>query len=504
MQCNSIFTFLTLCPAVFTLTSCSKAAETKPNILFVISDDQSWPFASAYGSKCVTTPAFDRVAKMGCLFTNAYVTSPGCSPSRASLLTGLYPWQIEEAGTHASSFPSRYLCFPEILEQHGYHTGFTGKGWAPGNWKVSGRKNNPAGTEYNDAKLTPPYKGISSIDYFTNFRRFLSERSAQTPFCFWLGGHEPHRNFEAGSWIKEGYSLTKAEVPSFLPDSDLIRGDILDYAVEIEWFDKQLMKCIEFLDSLHELDNTLIIVTSDNGMAFPDAKANCYDAGIHVPMAICWGNHMKGSQIVDALVSTVNIAPTLFNAAGILVKNPRSGESLLPLMTGEQEKYKMQAVFAGRERHSFSRYNNLGYPVRAMRWKNYLLVHNFKPGLWPAGDPTSLNEKGDFETGFAYFDIDDSPSKTYLIDNRENPGIRPYFEASTEKRPEYQLFDLSKDAACMNNLALDKAYSKVLDQLKRLLHEKLVITQDPRTGLNHEIWETYPRLEGKMRNFPKP
>ena len=123
--------------------------KTPANILFVIADDQSYPHASAYGSTLVSTPGFDHVAATGALFTNFYVTSPGSSPSRASILTGLYPWQIEAAGTHASSFPAKYTCFPDILRQAGYHIGYTGKGWAPGDWQVSGRPHNPAGPVYS-------------------------------------------------------------------------------------------------------------------------------------------------------------------------------------------------------------------------------------------------------------------------------------------------------------------------------------------------------------------
>ena len=496
--------FFTLLPAFTSFAYGRSTSEIKPNILFAIADDQSYPYTSAYGSKCVSTPAFDFVAKKGCQFTNAYVTSPGCSPSRASILTGLYPWQIEEAGTHASSFPSKYICYPDILKQNGYHIGYTGKGWAPGNWNVSGRPYNPAGPEYNNAKLKAPYSGISPIDYVSNFRKFLSDRPADAPFCFWFGAHEPHRDFEEGSWKKEGYSLNKAEVPGFLPKNDLIRGDVLDYAVEIEWFDKQLMNFIEELKRINELDNTIIIVTADNGMAFPDAKANCYDQGIHVPLAICWGSRIKGSQVINALASTVNIAPTLFEAAGIKVNHQLSGISMLPLMQGKKELYGVETIFAGRERHSFSRYNNLGYPVRAVRWKNYILVHNFKPDLWPAGDPKVINEKNQSEQAFAFYDIDDSPSKTFVIENKDKSDIKPFFEAAVGKRPEFELFDVIKDPACMSDLAKEKAFSKVLVQMKTMLNEKLITTKDSRIGSNPEIWETYPRLEGKMRNFPQP
>ncbi|HTK75112.1 MAG TPA: sulfatase-like hydrolase/transferase, partial [Gemmataceae bacterium] len=138
------------------------AAEPKrPNVLLVVADDQSFPHTSAAGYKAVRTPAFDRVAREGVLFANGCAASPGCSPSRAALLTGRHPWMLEQAGTHASEFPAKYAAYPDLLEKAGYHVGFTGKGWGPGDWKVSGRDRNPAGPAYQTRKLVPPYSGIS-------------------------------------------------------------------------------------------------------------------------------------------------------------------------------------------------------------------------------------------------------------------------------------------------------------------------------------------------------
>src|SRR5207248_10574672 len=106
----------------------------RPNILVAIADDQSFPHTSIMGYKAVNTPAFDRVAREGVLFTSAFAASPGCSPSRAALLTGLHDWQIEQAGTHDSDFPAKYVVYPDLLEKAGYAVGCTGKGWGPGNW----------------------------------------------------------------------------------------------------------------------------------------------------------------------------------------------------------------------------------------------------------------------------------------------------------------------------------------------------------------------------------
>lgn len=472
----------------------------KPNILFVISDDQSFPHASAYGSNMVATPGFDLVAKQGVLFTNAYVTSPGCSPSRASILTGLYPWQLEEAGSHASSFSSKYTCFPDLLEKAGYKIGYTGKGWAPGNWAISGRSHNPAGPEYNAHTLKPPYSGISKTDYTANFIEFLSERKAGQPFYFWLGTNEPHRPFEDSSWIKKGYTIKQATVPGFLPENTVIKSDLLDYSTEIAWFDSHLVKCINELKRIGEFDNTIIIVTSDNGMSFPYAKANCTDAGIHIPMAICWSKNIRSGQVVKSLVSSIDFAPTILEATGVKADRSLSGQSLLPLLNGNQKAYTADVIYAGRERHSFSRYNNLGYPMRSIRWKHYLLVRNFHPERWPAGDPKET--LSDSSLHDAFYDIDDGPSKEYLIKHQNDPAVVEYFNAAMgKKRPEYELYDLEKDVSCLHNVADKSSYAQVFATMKKKLNDKLVQTKDTRLDNNPEVWESYPRLEGPMRNF---
>ena len=293
-----------------------------PNILFIITDDQSFPYCSAYGSSLVKTPGFDYIASQGCLFQNAYVTSPGSSPSRASILSGMYPWQIKEAGTHCSYFPKDIICFTDILEDKGYSVGYTGKGWGPGDWH--GRKRNPAGEVYNQKKLLPPYKGISAIDYVENFKNFFNNARKDKPFCFWVGFNEPHRGFEQNSWRKEGKLLTNVNIPGFLPDDEVVKGDLLDYAVEIEWLDSQVLKIIEFLKENDAFDDTLIIMTSDNGMPFPNAKAPCYDAGIHVPLAICWGDRVKRKN-TDVIISSIDFAPTIYK----LNENYRSAKRIV-------------------------------------------------------------------------------------------------------------------------------------------------------------------------------
>ena len=325
---------------LFALSTSHVSAAGRPNILVAISDDQSFPHASAYGCSGIETPAFDRVAREGVLFRNAFAASPGCSPCRAALLTGRHTWQIEHAGTHASYFSTKYRTFPEILSEHGYFTGHTGKGWGPGNYQKDGRQHNPAGPAFSKLTARPPYKGIRSTDYAANFADFLNQKPDDAPFCFWYGASEPHRSFEKGAGLKAGKKLEDVAVPEFLPDRPEIRSDILDYFVEIEWFDTHLGRMLDLLEQQGELENTLIIVTSDNGMAFPRAKANCYEYGIHMPLAIRWGSEVRGDRTCDDLVGFVDLTATILDAAGVphpSTEFPPAGRSLQNILESDRE-----------------------------------------------------------------------------------------------------------------------------------------------------------------------
>lgn len=483
-------------------TDASRAG-VRPNILMVVLDDQSYPYTSAYGCGCVSTPGFDFVANHGAMFTNAYVTSPGSSPSRASILTGLYPWQIEEAGTHASSFPSRYICYPDMFKAEGYAVGFTGKGWGPGDWKASGRPYNPAGPDFNEILLDPPTKGICPIDYASNFADFLDHKEDGVPFCFWIGTKEPHRAYEKDSWIAAGLDTASAYVPGFLPDVPEVRGDVMDYVLEIQWADKHLCTVLDELRSRGMLDNTVIVVTADNGMSFPHSKATCYDAGLHVPLAMCWPGHIPEGTVVVEEVTTVDLLPTFLEAAGISFDPGYrfSGKSLLGRLSGKRKFADDAPLFAGRERHASARAGNLGYPIRSVRVGNWLLVRNFHPERYPAGDPVHYDKNND-KLVDGYEDIDSSPSKKFLIAHRDDTLMKLYFDKAMGFRPEYELFNLEEDPDCFSNLASAPDCAKVLRKMRKKLDRKLRRDGDSRYGKNPEIWESYPKLEGRIRLFP--
>jgi uncharacterized sulfatase len=477
---------------------------SKPNILFAIADDHSFPHTSIYGFPEIATPGFDQVAKNGILFHNAFVAAPQCSPSRAAILTGRNIWQLEEAGTHASSFPKKFPVFTDLLESAGYKIGYTGKPWGPGNWKIEGWERNPVGPEYNQKVVeSVPASGINSRDYAGNFSAFLDEKNEGEPFFFWYGGHEPHRVYEAGSGVKAGKNLEKVSVPAFLPDHEITQNDVLDYNLEIEYFDSHLLKMLQLLEEKGELQNTLVVVTADNGMPFPYAKANLQEYGTHVPLAISWPQKINKNLQSTELVSTIDLAPTFLEIVGLPPVYGMTGRSLTKLLYSSAADQKIRDfVLTGRERHTHARPDNLGYPARALRTKDFLLVKNYEPERWPIGDPVPINAENDkrsqvesFKALYpGYHDIDDSPSKTYMMNHQG-----PLFEMAFGKRPSWQLYDIQKDAECLHDLSQDPFYAEELKTLSDKLDKVLEEQGDPRI-FGSEIFDSYPRYSS-MRNF---
>ncbi len=507
----------------------------RPNILFAISDDQSFAHTGFAGAKLVNTPAFDRIANEGIYFTNCIAGSPGCAPSRSSIVTGRHHWQNEQSGQHASSWMKKYIPFVDLLDANGYITGKTGKGVAPFQYARDKndslwRDTDAAGIAHSNIRYqkgTPEDErtadGIAADNYFENFKYFMENIRGNKPFFFWYGCKEPHRVYEKDSWKRNNKISENVNVPEFMPDSDVVKGDMLDYAVEIDWFDLHLKRMIDYLEETGELDNTIVVVTSDNGMSFPRAKANCYEYGIHVPLAIRFPKEYPGGRVVDDLIGFADLAPTILEITGTSPKGmlPISGRSVLNILKSKKEGIvdnSKRYVFAGRERHSSSRYKNWGYPQRAIRSHDYLLIWNIKPERWPAGAPRRINpeatdellpmhgidELGVHHSEWAYTDIDAAPSKSFIIENRQDKDVKQYFDWAVNKRPEFELYDIKNDPYNLNTLIGNSKYAKIEKQLKKALFNELKKTEDPRVvGPNKEVFDSYLRYS-PIRDFPKP
>ena len=436
---------------VMAMTTCVLAgAEAKtagrPNILFCFADDWAWPHAGVYGDKVVKTPAFDRLAKEGVLFQHAFVSSPSCTPSRNAILTGQQFYRLERGANLKGPLDAKHPNFMFLLREAGYEVGHRSKAWGPGDFKKGGYTEHPCGPE-------------------VNFEEFMNSRDKGNPFCFWFGTNDPHRPYSKGKGAQSGIDLDKIHVPKFYPDEREIRSDIADYYYAVQRWDNDVANALKLLEQAGELDNTIVVMTGDNGIPFPRCKTNLYDWGVRAPLAIRWGSKIKPGRTVTDFVSLTDLAPTFLEAAGVEVPADMTGHSLIPVIKAEGEgridKSRDFMVF-GRERHLAD------YPMRGLRTDKWLLILNLKPDLWPAGDPDK------------YIDCDRGPTKELILSGANNPATKKYYDMCFGKRGPVELYDCENDPEQVNNLANDPKYAETLEKLRTQLVNYLKTTKDPR------------------------
>ena len=482
MTSRSVLICGLLATVLLGLLASFRPADDRPNILFVIADDWSWLHAGAYGDSTVSTPTMDRLAADGLLFEHAYVASPSCTPSRASIVTGQWFWRLGAGANLYGPLPPEHPVYPELLEHSGYHVGFTRKGWAPG--LLGDRTRNPAG------------------DRYPSLEEFLAARPAGNPFMFWFGTHDPHRVYEPGSGIESGIDTSRMQVPTVFPDLPDVRSDIADYYYEVQRIDRELAEMLSFLEQEGELEHTLVVITSDNGMPFPRAKSMLYDLGTRVPLIMHWPGTIPPGRRVTDLVSLVDLAPTFLEIGGLKPPEVMDGQSLIPLMTSTESGLvdsSRTKVYFGKERHVPSQVSpdGGGYPMRAIRTHDYLYIRNFRPDRWPAGTP---DDGRAFLSGAWYSDVDGSPTKHHMIARREeSPADEARYRLAFGKRPGEELYDLHADPDQMNNLALDPESASVKRMLWNQLLETLHATHDPRVLGTGNFFDMQPYTGGIVR-----
>lgn len=465
------------------LASWSMAQAGPPNVLFCIADDASAHFG-AYGCDWVKTPNIDRLAKRGITFDGAYTPTAKCAPSRAAILTGRNPWQLEEAANHQPFFPHQYKAFTEALSEADVYVGAQGKFWGPGEAKTADGQKRTWGL------VTSGRSSQDANDQGAKFREFLAARPKDKPFFFWFGSTNPHRTYERDSGLAAGKKPTDVDhVPAYWPDNDTVRRDMLDYAIEVELYDAQVGSLLKVLEESGEAENTLVVVTSDHGMPFPRVKGHNYDLSNRVPLVACWpkGIVEPGRRTGD-FVPNIDFCPTFLELFG--VDPTKSG---LHTITGRsftdvlqnQPQHDRSFVILGRERNDVrarpGTEAGLGYPVRGIREGNLLYLHNFAPDRWPCGN---------VELGL--LDTDASPTKSLV----EGLGRGDkYWEFCFGKRPAEELFDLATDPDCVKNLATDGAYRETIAKLHGKLIAQLKQQNDPRILGQGDVFDRYPTFK---------
>ncbi|PHR90019.1 MAG: sulfatase [Blastopirellula sp.] len=503
-------------------------ADERPNVLFCFSDD--WGrYASIYQdpdrsglNDVINTPALDAIGRSGVVFNNAFVSAPTCTPSRAAVVTGM---PFYRCGTNAflrcreygkSRDPYKSLPgFSELLVKNDYHV----MHWGKTTNKSAGRrdrKNELPINHFSQAVSAAADKEARKKEIFSlvraNFRTFLDDKKEGKPFFYWFGPHNSHRQWTRGSgkaiWGLDPDSL-KGKVPAFLPDVHDVREDLADYLGEALAWDGMVNELVQELKARGELDNTLIIVSGDHGMpGMPHGKCNLHDFGSMVSLLVSWPQRVTPGRRVDDFVSLMDIAPTVLEATDTDRPDHMLAKSFLESLTSKKSGIIDAArdhVIIGRERHvGEARKDRTPYPSRALRTSDFLLIRNFKPKRAPMGDvykSDATTEQLLKDHYLAYPDMDGSPTKVFLMNNRDS--YPKYFDFAFSTRPEFELYDLKSDPDQIKNVATDPAYSKDLRDLTDRMMNELRETGDPRVIGDGNTFDRKPFVDPTFVPPPK-
>jgi len=277
--------------------------------------------------------------------------------------------------------------------------------------------------------------------------------------------------------------LAKIKLFDCFPDTEAVRSDVADYYFEVQRFDSDVARALEKLEQIGELDNTIVVVTGDHGMPFPRCKSNIYDSGSRVPMAVSWPGKIKPGRTVSDFVSTTDLAATFLEAASVEVPDAMTGKSWLPIFersSDDQINPGRDHVIFGKERHVPSQESPDwgGYPMRAIRTSEYLLIENYRPDRWPNGTPNYLKATIDHAW---LADTDNGPTKSWIVNHRDDDeSHKRSYELCFGKRPRFELFDITADPEQLTNIAESPEHRDAKEKLHAALMKELHETGDPR------------------------
>lgn len=448
-------------------------AAEKPHILFLLSDDHSYPYLGCYGCPDVRTPHLDRLAAEGMRCDRMFVTCPQCVPSRASLMTGQSPVAVRMV-RFTSPLPPQVAALPDLLKQAGYFTGVGGRNYHLDGPPGSGPR---AATEIaavlerhklRTFKDRVDHVGPPGGNHAQIFEDFLARVPEGRPWFFWLGFSDPHHVWDADASPYGRPDPQKLTLPPHLPDLPAVRADLARYLGEIERLDRDVQRVLDVLARRGLAENTVVFFLGDNGMAFPHGKGYLYDPGIHVPLIVRWPGVVPPGSSTTALLSGEDFAPTLLELAGVQPPAEMSGISFLPLLRGQPfagRKY----IFAERGPHGGDGNMRPDIPAanfdlaRCVRSDRFKLIYNATP-----------------HQRVQPVDSARDPGWQAIVAAHQAGQLLPAHERAyfTHPRPTFELYDLAEDPGELHNLAGDPRFAQVERELKRALSEKMVLDWD--------------------------
>lgn len=395
-----------------------------PNFVFYITDDIGWGDLACYGNPDVKTPNIDRLASKGLKFENVYLTTSSCSPSRNSIISGRYPHNTGAPELH-DPLPAGQVMFPQLMSSAGYYTVLSGK--------------NHMGNQIRDAfDVISTGKGNGGQE---DWLSIMKERPKEKPFFFWFASHDAHRDWQIDS-TGVVYDPAAIKVPPMLFDGPETRKDLASYYHEISRADYYLGELVKELEAQDILDNTYIIFMSDNGSPFPRNKVRLYDSGIKTPFIVSGPAVRRG--INKALISSIDIAPTILELAGVQGDNRIQGQSFTQILKANQKKFR-DFAFAEHNWHVFQAHE------RMVRHGDWVYIRNsFAEKRNLAGESTRQFPAGK--------ELWDAWQRGLTNSEQEDIFISP--------RQSEELFNVKQDPYQFNNVSQSKRNQKLLTYLR--------------------------------------
>ncbi len=449
-----------------------------PNIILIVADDHGTDALGCYGNPVIKTPNLDKLAAEGTRFTNAFCTAASCSPSRAVILSGVQNhtngmYGLQHSIHHFTSFDN-VKSLPVILTENGYRTGRVGKYHVAPDAVYKFQEALSAGTANDPGSLGRNAPKMAEIS-----REFITKETDK-PFFLYFATDDPHRsntNLPDGSpdFVNPGpnlfgnrkggyngvtaikYTPEQVIVPPFLPDNRQCREELAQYYQSVSRLDQGIGKLIQILKETGKYDNTVIIYISDNGMAFPGAKTTLYDAGMRLPCIVRDPAQSSKGIVNQAMISWVDITPTILDFAGVSTKEKFQGRSFKSILTGSSANG-WDEVYASHSFHEITMY----YPMRVIRTRKYKFIYNIAHELQ---FPMAL-------------DLQKSYTWKSVIQNK----MPVYGKRKTNQllhRPEFEFYDLEKDTDEIRNVAARPEYKKVFENLLLKLKDFQARTNDP-------------------------
>lgn len=439
------------------------AASAKPNIVFIIADDCTFRDLGCYGGQA-HTPNIDKLAGQGMRFTRCFQTAPMCSPTRHNIYTGLPP-------VVSGAYPNHTFVTPETksvvqyLSKLGYTVAQSGKTHvSPAN--VFSWKKIPGGQN-------PQFEKVSS---------FIKEQAdKKEPFCLLLCSNEPHSPWNKGD--RSRYPVNQVKLPPYFVDTFETRDGFSRYLAEITYFDSQVGKAMSLVEKNGLTDNTLFIVTSEQGNAFAFAKWTCYDSGLQTALIARWPGRIKAGSNNPAMIEYLDLLPTFIEAAGGTAPPELRGKSLIPVFAGKQSHKKfVHGIMTTRGINDGSSH----YGIRSIRSETYKLIWNLTPEIKFVNRCSTAPE---FRSWLAL-------AATGHVEAIEKTS-------RYQNRPEFELYDIKKDPFEMTNLAGKPGLAKIQTNLYQGLQEWMKSCNDRGKATEMAALKHMARNQKKKKRTPK-